>query len=167
MTTYAPEAHVRRGHFGWPIGVVVGLLALFLAGLAGYAIAGGFTSESSRGQEMSDGVMEAWATGDAASIAATYDPAVQVLLVYDGTEDVVAKNAKELTEAINGAIGFGNTYRQIGPVSTYQTEGGDLYVASTVEVTGPGHPEGVPLVGFYRVRNGRIIRHVFLDAEHY
>jgi hypothetical protein len=42
-----------------------------------------------------------------------------------------------------------------------------MYVASLVEVKGTGHPAGVPLVGFYRVHDGKIIRHIFMDAEHY
>ena len=96
-----------------------------------------------------------------------YDPAVAVVLVYDNTEDVVASNAKELTDAIRGTIGFGNTYKQIGPVAYYEAEDGDLYVAGMVEVKGPGHPNGDPLVGFYRVRNGNVAKHIFMDAEHY
>ena len=65
------------------------------------------------------------------------------------------------------AIGFGNTYRQVGPVSSYEAADGDLYVASTVEVSGLAHPDGSPLIGFYRVHNGKVIRQIFLDAEHY
>lgn len=167
MTTYSPDVHVRRPHINSWLVAVTGLVAILLAGIAGYAIAGGFTSEASRGQEVSDRVMKAWATGDAGAIAATYDPAVKVVLVYDNTEDVIARNAKDLTTTIQGAIGFGNTYTQIGPVSTYEAEDGDLYVASTVEVRGPGHPNGAPLVGFYRIHHGKVIRHIFLDAEHY
>ena len=100
-------------------------------------------------------------------IAATYDPAVKVVLIYDNAEHVIARNTKELTGEITGAITFGNTYRQIGPVSTYEAKDGDLYVAHIVEVKGPGHPDGVPVVGFYRVHNGKVIRQIGLNTEHY
>jgi hypothetical protein len=166
MTTYSPEVHVRRPHISFWLVALTGLAAILLAGVGGYAIAGGFTTESTPGQELSDQVLKAWATGDAASIAATYDPAVKVLLIYDNTVDG-GVGTKELTGAIQGAIGIGNTYKQIGPVSTYEAEDGDLYVGTTVEVKGPGHPVGDPLVGFYRVHDGKVIRQIFLDAEHY
>ena len=61
----------------------------------------------------------------------------------------------------------GNTYRQHGAVIEYKDQEGDLYVGTIVEVKGLGHPTGVPIVGFYRVRGGKVIRHVFMDAEHY
>ena len=60
-----------------------------------------------------------------------------------------------------------NTYRTVGPVSSYEAADGDLYVTVLVVVTGPAHPRGVPVVGFYRVHDGKVIRHVVMDAEHY
>lgn len=168
MTTYAHEAHVHRPHLGYWLVAIVAVVLILAAGIAGYAIAGGFATEATQGQDVADSVMEAWATGDAASIAAAYAPAVKVVLVYEGTEDVVASNRKELTDAIKGAIGFGNSFEQIGPVAYYEsTEDGDVYIAAMVEVKGLAHRAGDPLVGFYRVRDGKVIRHVFLDAEHY
>ena len=117
---------------------------------------------------MADRVAKAWATGDAASIAAAYDPKVQMVLVYDKREDVIASNIKDLTTAIKGAISFGNTYQQVGPVAYYQSaEDGDVFVASLVEVKGMAHTVGDPLVGFYRVRDGKVTRQIFMDAEHY
>ncbi len=69
------------------------------------------------------------------------------------------------TDPVDSCIG--NTYRQVGSVVEYLAADGDLYVATLVEVVGPGHPDGVPVVGFYRVKDGQVIRHVFMDAEHY
>ena len=120
MTTYSPEVDVRRPAHQLLARCGHRARSNSMAGMGGYAIAGGFTAESSPGQEVSDRVMDAYATGDAASIAATYDPAVKVVLIYDNTEHVIARNTKELTGEITGAIAFGNTYRQIGPVSTYE-----------------------------------------------
>ena len=80
--------------------ILVGLAALSLAGVAGYAIAGGFASESSTGQDIADKVMNAYATGAAATIAAAYDPAVKVVLIYDGAEHVIARNVTEQTGVI-------------------------------------------------------------------
>jgi hypothetical protein len=167
VTTYSPEARVRRPHLSsWLVGLA-GLAAIVVAAIVGYAVAGGFTTESPRGQDVADSVMQAWATGDSASIAAVYDPAVKVVLIYDNTEHVIASSAKELIGVIKGAIGLGNTYRQIGPVASYEAKDSDLYVTSMVEVKGLGHPNGDPLVGFYRVRNGKVTKHIFMDAEHY
>jgi hypothetical protein len=150
-----------------PLTVIGFVAAIFAAAVAGYAVAGGFSSEAAPGQQVSDEVMKAWATGDAASIEAIYHPAVKMVLLYDGEDHVVASSRKETTAAATGAIDFGNAYSQIGPVASYVAEDGDTYVATLVEVTGPGHPDGVPLVGFYRLRDGKVIRHIFMDAEHY
>lgn len=60
-----------------------------------------------------------------------------------------------------------NTYRTVGPVSSYEAADGDLYVTVLVVAIGRPHPRGVPVVGFYRVHDGKVIRHVFMDAEHY
>lgn len=108
-------------------------------------------------------VMEAWATGEQADIDAIY--AEDVRMVLD--DETVAENRDEISSVITGAIAFGNTYRQVGPVTEYVVTDGDQYVATLVEVVGAGHPDGDPIVGFYRVRDGKVIRHVFIDAEHY
>jgi hypothetical protein len=82
-------------------------------------------------------------------------------------DETLAENREEITSVITGAISFSNTYQQIGPVTEYVATDGDLYVATLVEVVGGGHPDGDPIVGFYRVKDGKVIRHVFIDAEHY
>jgi hypothetical protein len=143
------------------------VVAIFAAGIAGYAIAGGFTTESAPGQEVADRVMNAYTTGDAASIAAAYGPSARVVLIYDNEEHVVATNAKELSSAITSGLDYGNTYKLFSPVSTYQAADGDLYVAHIMEVKGPGHPDGDPMIGFFRVHNGKVIRQIGLDAAHY
>ena len=166
MTTYAPEAHVHRLHMSSWLVALVGLIAILLAGAAGYALAGGFTTESTPGQDAADRVLNAYATGDPAAIAAAYDPAVKVVLIYDGTEHVIARNINEQTGVIKNAIATGDTLKQIGPVSTYEAANGDLYVAHTIELTSPNHPQGIPIIGFYRVHNGKVIRQIGIDAEH-
>jgi hypothetical protein len=80
---------------------------------------------------------------------------------------IVAENREQLSAEIKGAVAYGNTYERVGPVSEYVANDGDLYVSYMLEVAGTGHPEGVPVVGFLRVRDGQVIRHVFMDAEHY
>jgi hypothetical protein len=120
-------------------------------------------SVSQEAASVSEMVMEAWATGDQADIDAVY--AEEVRLVLD--DETVAENRDEITSVITGAISFGNTYQQVGPVTEYVAADGDLYVATLVEVVGAGHPDGDPIVGFYRVRGDKVIRHVFIDAEHY
>jgi len=112
---------------------------------------------------VSEMVMEAWATGEQADIDAIYAEGVRMVL----DDETVAENRGEISSVIIGAISFGNTYRQVGPVTEYVATDGDRYVATLVEVVGAGHPDGDPVVGFYRVRDGKVIRHVFIDAEHY
>lgn len=168
MTAHAPEAHARRArpHISSWLVAAFGLAAIVLAGIAGYAIAGGFTTESTPGQDVANRVMNAYTTGDAAAIAATYDPAVKVILAFDNKEHVVATNAKELADAVNGGLAYGNTYKLIGPVSTYEAASGDLYVAHIMEVKGPDHPNGDPVIGFLRVHHGKVIQQVAFDAVH-
>jgi hypothetical protein len=108
-------------------------------------------------------IMKAWATGDQSDIDAIY--AEDVRMVLDGT--TVAESRDEISEIITGAKTVGNTYAQVGPVAAYTGEDGDLYISMLVEVVGGGHPVGDPVVGFYRVRNGEVIRHVFMEAEAY
>ena len=120
-------------------------------------------SNDEAGAAVDDSVMTAWATGDQADIDAIY--AEDVRMVLD--DQTLAENREEITSVITGAIGFGNTYKQIGPVAVYLAEDGDMYVGTLVEVVGAGHPVGDPIVGFFRVRDGKVIRHVFTDAEHF
>lgn len=120
-------------------------------------------SNEALGEETAAMLMTAWATGDQADIDAVY--AEDVRMVLDDL--TLAENREEITEVITGAIGIGNTYEQVGPVSVYEAEDGDLYIASLVEIVGAGHPVGDPVVGFYRVRHGEVIRHVFMEAESY
>lgn len=108
-------------------------------------------------------VMKAWASGDSADIEAVY--ATDVRMILD--TDTLASDREEIAGVITEAIGIGNTYEQVGPVAEYVAADGDTYIATVVKVTGIGHPSGVPVVGFYRVRDGKVIRHVFMDAEHY
>jgi len=148
--------------------VVAAIAALLVAGVVGYAIAGGFSSESSSGQDVSSKVMAVWRTGDTAAINALYAPSVKFVLEYPGRSATeVDTNRQQLTDTIRNAIAYGNTYTQVGPVTSYTAADGDTYVASLVEVKGTGHPSGVPVVGFYRVHDRKIIRHIFMDAEHY
>ena len=115
------------------------------------------------GASVAESVMTAWATGDQTDIDAIY--AEDVVMALDGT--TIAENREEITSVIAGALGIGNTYEQIGPVAVFVAEDGDLYIGTVVEVVGAGHPAGDPVVGFYRVRDGRVIRHIFMDAEHF
>jgi hypothetical protein len=118
---------------------------------------------SSDGQSVSEMVMKAWATGEQTDIDAVY--ADNVRMVVEG--ETLAETREEITSVITVAIRIGNTYQQVGPVSEYVATDGDLYIATLVEVVGTAHPAGDPIVGFYRVRDGKVTRHVFIDAEHY
>lgn len=117
---------------------------------------------TSPGQIASALAMEAWATGDTEDIEAAYGS--DVIMVLDA--DTLAEDRDEITSVIRAGLSI-NTYRQVGPVAELEASDGDLYVATLVEVVGLGHPDGVPVVGFHRVRDGKVIRHVFMDAEHY
>jgi hypothetical protein len=115
------------------------------------------------GQAISDKIMEVWATGDEAQIEAIYAP--DVMMMIDGEE--YAADRDGIKSVIRGAIGIGNTYRQVGPVIDYVDSGGDLYVGTIVEVNGMIHQKGDPVVGFYRVRDGKVIRHILLYGPEY
>ncbi len=112
------------------------------------------------GASISALVMQAWETGNQADIDAVYAPDVRMIL----DQETVADGREELSSLISRVVGT-NTYEQIGPVTAYTANDGDLYIATLVEVVGPDHPQGDPLVGFYRVRDGQVIRHVFIEAE--
>ena len=150
-----PIPHIRA----WLVAIVIVLVAA--AALVGYATAVGLST--SDGQAVSDRVMGVWATGEQADIDSTYAPGV--VMSIDGEQ--VAGNRDEIGAVIAGAIGIGNTYTQVGPVAEYETANGDLYVATLVDVVGPGHPIGTPVIGFYRVRDGMVDRHILLAAEGY
>ena len=136
------------------------LILILVPGL----LSAGCGGDESQAASVSEMVMEAWATAEQADIDAVYAEDVQMVL--EG--ETIAENRQEITSVITGARSFGNTYRQIGPVSEYvAADDGDLYVATLVEVVGTGHPDGDPIVGFYRVRDGKVIRHVFIEAVIY
>ena len=168
MSTYSPRVHaVRKPHINpW---LVAAVLAAALIGVGAFeavdrATGGGATSP---GQAVADRVNNVWATADPAAIRATYAPNVHFLLVAPG-ERAEFRNRAQLADTIHSAvIVAGYTYKQIGPVSSYTAADGDLYVTSLIQIKGSGHPSGVPAVGFYRVHNGKVIRQIFMDAEHY
>ncbi len=139
------------------------LIGLFVAFAAGYVFGYNDFEDASPGSDVSQDVMRAWESGDLADIEAVYDPSV--VMIIDGEE--LASDRDEIGSVIAAAIGLGNTYDQLEPVAVYTAGDGDVYVAGIVEVVGPAHPDGVPLVGFFRVRDGKVVRHVFMDAEHY
>jgi ketosteroid isomerase-like protein len=144
----------------WLVPVVV---AVIVALIVGVAVAASLLTGDGGGRAVSDQVLEAWATGDQATIDAIF--AEDVRAVIDG--QMVAESREQLSAEIKGAVACGNTYQRVGPVSEYFATDGDLYVSYLLEVATTGHPEGVPVVGFLRVRDGEVIRHVFMDAEHY
>lgn len=120
--------------------------------------------QSGEGDAVAAMVMTAFETGDRADVEAVYAPDVQMVI----DEQMVASDREELVAVMGTALAAGNSYEQIGPVVEYTGADGDLYVATVVVVMGPGHPpEGDPHVGFYRVRDGQVIRHVFIDARAY
>lgn len=139
------------------------LFALVVALVVVTACSSEDTAVDETGASIAESVMTAWASGDQGDIDAIY--AEDVVMVLD--DETLAENREEISSVITGAIGFGNTYTQIGPVAVYVAEDGDMYIGTLVEIVGAGHPVGVPAVGFYRVRDGEVIRHIFMDAEHY
>lgn len=137
-------------------------VAVVVAALVGYWAGGGFTSDP--GEAVASRVDEAWATAEPEVVEDVY--ASEVVMVLNG--ELIADGRGELLETMETAVnGLGNTYTQIGPTSSYETANDDLLVAGIVEVTGPGHPSGEPLVGFYRVRDDQIVRHVFWQMPQY
>jgi hypothetical protein len=124
-------------------------------------------------RDLHDKVSRAWDTGDLDDIADIYDPAVVMVLAGDVGDvlefegAVLAGDRAEITDVIHHAIEYGNTYERMGGVASYEAADGDLYVAFLLKVVGPGHPDGDPVVGFIRVRDGMVIRHVVMDADTY
>jgi hypothetical protein len=142
--------------------ITVALLAGSAIGVVGQE-EGSDGPDPGPGQAISDKVMEVWATGDETAIDAIYDP--DVIMMIDGEE--YAGDRDEITSVIKGAIGIGNGYRQVGPVIDFVDSGGDLYVGTIVEVVGIAHRKGDPVIGFYRVRDGKVIRHILLYGPEY
>jgi ketosteroid isomerase-like protein len=156
----APSAGGIAGRYRWTVLVAVAsVVALLAAALVGYWAGGGFDT-ADPGEAVADRVMEAWATGDTEAIEDTYAP--DVVLVLDGS--LIVDDRDAMAQVIDDALALGNTYEQIGPVTSYQGANGDLYVSTLVEVAGPGRSDGEPLVGFYRVRDDVVVRHVFWQA---
>lgn len=132
------------------------VVAVLAAAVIGFWIGGGFAAEP--GADVAARVIEAWTTADDEMIEEVY--ASEVVMSIDG--ETLAADRDALASTIRSAVdGLGNTYAHVGPVSSYETASGELLVAGIVEVTGPGHPDGDPLVGYYRVRDDQVIRHVF------
>jgi ketosteroid isomerase-like protein len=142
----------------WMLVAVVGVMA-FVVG-AGVALALGQSTDDDPGSDISDAAMVAWATADPEDIAAIY--AEDAVFIFDG--EPLAAGLGEITDMIGDVE---NTYETVGSVSSCEAADGDLYVSALVEVVGPGHPLGDPVVVLYRVHDGKVIRHVVMDAEHY
>lgn len=148
---------------------LAGTLSLALLACMGSVVSAQETAEeapvlSVDTQTVADRVMQAWEPDyDEAKVEAIYDP--EVLMMLDA--DVLARDREQIKSVIRSALGFGNRYRLVGPMVPYERYDGDLYLAALVEVTGQGHPSGDPLVGFYRVRDGKVDRHIFMYAPDY
>lgn len=150
--------------FTWLGSIIVVLLAAPVGGAAAQTDESPSDSGAvASGADYADMVMEAWDTYDVEAIEAVYAP--DVVMIID--QATLAEDRDELAVVIKQALGMGNSYRQVGDVVVHEAPAGDLYLGTIVEVVGRGHPKGVPVVGFYRVRDGQVIRHVFMDAEHY
>lgn len=154
----SPRPAVPAASRFWSIVLVVVLSLVSIVGCSSED-----SADDETGASVAEAVMAVWATGDQADIDAIY--AEDVVMVLDKV--TVAEDRTEISSIITGAMGIGNTYTQVGPVAVYVADDGDMYVGTLVEVVGPGHPTGDPIVGFYRVRDGEVIRHVFMEAPSY
>jgi hypothetical protein len=140
--------------------VVAAVLAVMLAGLGGYALAGGFST--SEGQRVADSVIQVWRTGDVEDMQAIYAPTVEFGL--DGESSAISREQLRadiqimLTES--GLTGE-DAISQVGPVAELTDGDGDLYVSTMVELG------GVPYSGFYRVRDGKVVSQEFLTVRSY
>jgi hypothetical protein len=115
-------------------------------------------------EAIADLIMQAWAPDyDEAKIEAIYHPDVVMML----DANVIAADREELKNVARNALRLGNTYTRVGPVIPYESADGDLYLASVIDVRGYAHQSGDPVIGFYRVRDGRVIRHIFMEASGY
>ena len=143
--------------------LIAAVAAVALAVGVGVGVLVGRRGGDEPGSDVSDRVMLAWRTADPDDVRAAY--ATDAVFVFDGEE--LAVGVDDVTAMIDSAVNeLGNTYEVIGPVSATTADDGDLYVSFLVEVTGPGHPNGSPIVGFYRVHDGLVVRHAVIDAEH-
>ena len=168
MTAYAPQARLHHHIHPRSRLIATVVLVALAAGLAGYAIAGGFSSASNPAQDLSSRVMAAWASGDIAAINDLYAPNAKLVLEYPGRPaNEMANGRANIATTIAAVKGIGNTYTQLGPVTSYTAPNGDLYVTSVVEVKGLAHQAGTPIIGYYQVHDGKIIRQIFLQAELY
>lgn len=140
--------------------IVAAVLAVVLAALGGYALAGGFST--SEGQHVADSVIQVWRTGNVADMNATYAPNVEV--GGDGNTAMLSRAQLQANIQtglrLSGATGE-NVIRQIGPVSEYRDGNGDLYVSTLVETY------GVPYSAVYRVRDGKVIAQEYLSPRDY
>ena len=137
---------------------VAAALAVLLAALAGYGIAGGFAPKL--GPRVAAEAIQAWQSGDRAAVDAAYAPSARVVL--DGR--TLAAGRAGITSAIKSSLGLGDTYAQVGTVAQYSIRGGDIYVSGLVEVDGPQHPGGEFLTTLYQIRDGQVIHQVFTPA---
>ena len=164
VTTYEPRTVTTpitpsRTRPRWFL-VVAAVLAVVLAGLGGYALAGGFST--SEGQRVADSVIQVWRTGNVEDMNAIYAPTVAF-----GADGQTATMPREQLRAriqigltMSGATGE-DAIKQIGPVAELRDGDGDLYVSTMVDLA------GVPYSGFYRVRDGKVIAHEFLTVRDY
>lgn len=165
VTTYEPRTVTttatptrRTSRTVWT--VVATVIAVVLAAIGGYALAGGFST--SEGQRVADSVVQVWRTGDVDDMKAVYAPTVEFGL--DGETSTISREQLRaniqvsLTES--GLTGE-DAISQVGPVAELTDGDGDLYVTTMVELG------GVPYSGFYRVRDGKVISHVFLTVRSY
>lgn len=140
--------------------LVAAVLAVLLAGLGGYALAGGFST--SEGQDVADSVIQVWRSGDVEDMNAIYAPTIEFTL--DGATSTLSREqlrANIQTSLTESGLTGEDAIRQIGPVAELTDGDGDLYVSTMVELG------GVPYSGFYRVRDGKVISHVALSVRGY
>lgn len=157
-----PVEPVPRRGLPWVIVSVATVVALVIGFGVGFLVGDRSTSDPAR--DTADRVMLAWQTADPDDIADVYAP--DAVFVFDGEQ--LAVGLDEVTDLVAVAVNdLGNTYELIGPVSSVTRSTGVVYISFLVEVTGSGHPFGAPIIGFYRVQNGLVTRHVVMDAEHY
>ena len=164
VTTYEPRTVTTpstpsRTRPRWFL-VVAAVLAVVLACLGGYALAGGFST--SEGQRVADSVIQVWRTGNVDDMKAIYAPTVEFGM--DGKSSTMTR--EELRASIQSGLTLSglsgeDAIKQVGPVAELTDGDGDLYVSTMVDLA------GVPYSGFYRVRDGKVIAHEFLTVRDY
>ena len=97
----------------WLVPLVVSAIVAFVAGAV---LAASLVAGDREARAVADRVMEAWSTGDQATIDATY--AEDVRMVIDNV--TLAENREQITDHIAFVIELGNTYRRVGPISEYE-----------------------------------------------